>query len=106
MDGAQAVAVGHAVGGAAAAQRVRTQRGGGQPHQGGGHGKRRPGGQRPDLAGRRQGGDGAGAGDGAPNWTGERRGGGGDGAGSEGLDRRLPVHPTCARKSRKGGRKQ
>lgn len=104
VDGAQAVAVGHSVGGAAAAQRVRARRVGGQPHQRGGHGKRGPGGQRSDFTGRREGGDGARAGDGATNGTGESGRGGGNGAGSEGLDRRFPVHPACAEQSRKGGR--
>lgn len=94
VDGAQAVAVGHPVGGAAAAQRVRARRGAGQPHQRRGHWERGPGGQRPDFAGRREGGDAAGAGDGATNWAGEGRRGGGNGAGSEGLDLRFPVHST------------
>ncbi len=54
MDGPQAVAVRHAVGGATAAQRMRAQRGGARSDEWSGHGNRgrSPGGQCPHLAGR------------------------------------------------------
>lgn len=54
MDGPEAVAVRHAVGGAAATQRMRAQRGGARSDEGCGHGncRRRPRGYNPHLTGR------------------------------------------------------
>lgn len=54
VDGTQAVAVRHTVGGATAAKRMRAERGGARPDEGHGHGsiRRSPGGHRPHFIGR------------------------------------------------------
>lgn len=95
VDGPQAVAVRHTMGRATATQRVRAQRGGARPDEGSGHGKCRPGGQRPYLTGWRERGDWARAGDGSPDWTRKCWGSRGGRAGFEWLDWRFPVHSTC-----------